>query len=111
MKKLINGDNVFKALSEIPEVKRIRELENSIDNNQKIKSLFDSYIKKQHEIVFAREHNAVPLEITATKELEEIKKKMLEIPLLDEYMDLLSTVNFMLQNVSKTIEEEINTGF
>lgn len=108
---MIKSEKLLKCLSEIPEVVRISEIEKIIDSNEDLQKLFELYLKKQHEIVFARQHDAGPVLKKAKEDYEEIKNKMFEVPLFSEYLELLESVNFMIQNISKTIEEEINKTF
>ena len=92
----------------LPEVKRIHELEGYIDNNPKINELFDKLKDIQKKMVNAREFNQMNQYKVYKDEYEKIKMELNEIPFYEEYIELLEIVDNMLVNFTSDIEYELN---
>jgi cell fate (sporulation/competence/biofilm development) regulator YmcA (YheA/YmcA/DUF963 family) len=101
-------DKIKEYFNNLPEVKRIHELEGYIDNNPKINELFDKLKDIQKKMVNAREFNQMNQYKVYKDEYEKIKMELNEIPFYEEYIELLEIVDNMLVNFTSDIEYELN---
>lgn len=91
----------------LPEVKRIRELEHYIDTNPEIQTAFAAVKAKQKQLVHAREFRQERQYEIYAKEYENLKEKLMDLPFVEEYLELLEQVNLLLKDFSLGVEEEI----
>lgn len=91
----------------LPEVKRIRELEHYIDTNLEIQTAFAAVKAKQKQLVHAREFRQERQYEIYAKEYESLKEKLMDLPFVEEYLELLEQVNLLLKDFSLGVEEEI----
>lgn len=100
--KLINYFN------SLPEVIRIKELENYIDNNQDIKNTFDNLKDIQKKLVNAKEFNQINQYNEYKKEYDKLYELLLSYPFMEEYIELLDYVNNLLINLTNELEYQID---
>lgn len=91
----------------IEEVKRIHELEGFIDKNNDIKLLFNKLKLKQKQLVNAKEYNQVNQYTLYLNEYNELYKKLIDYPFVEEYLELLDIVDKMLVSVCENIENSL----
>lgn len=91
----------------LPEIKRIKELEHYIDTNPAIQNTFSFIKAKQKQMVHAREFHQDRQYKIYLEEYTALKKKLMDLPFVEEYFELLEEVNLLLQNFSVGVEEEI----
>jgi len=91
-----------------PEVKRIHELEHYIDTNLDIKNKLIEIKNKQKQMVNAKECNLVNQYNTYESEYKALKEELLDMPFVEEYLELLEIVDDSLNTFSNEIEEELN---
>ena len=84
--------------NDLPEVKRIHELEHYIDNNKDIKKKFSEVKAMQKKLVNAKEFNQVNQYKAYEEEYTKLKSELLDMPFVEEYLELLES-------------GEINDGF
>lgn len=98
-------DLIIDYFNSLPEVKRIHELEPYIDNNLEIKNQFDDLKKKQRLMVLKKEKN-----LDYQKELNDYnlaKEKLLDMPFVEEYLELIDYIHNLLDDLTNGIEDEI----
>ena len=88
----------------LEEVKRIHELEGFIDKNSDIKLLFNKLKLKQKQLVNAKEYNQINQYNLYLNEYNELYKKLIDYPFVEEYLELLDIIDKMLVSVCKNIE-------
>ncbi len=91
-----------------PEVKRIKELEAFIDNNDDINSLFIRLKEIQKQMVHAREYNQPNQYNIYKDEYNSVYNELLDMPFMEEYLELLEIVDGRLSSFTYTVEKEIN---
>ena len=92
----------------IPEVIRLKELKNYIESNEKIINKFDEIKNVQKQIVNAKEFNQINQLKVYEDEYKRLNQELLDIPFVEEYLELMDYVNNMLKNFSETLEYELN---
>ncbi|MGM9970976.1 MAG: YlbF family regulator [Anaeroplasmataceae bacterium] len=101
-------DNLIKSINDLPNIKRLHELEGIIDSNPLIQEKFNRLKEIQKKKVNSDYYNKVNASKEYNKELLEIKKELADIPFLGEYIDLLEEAYYMLKNISLIMTDEIN---
>lgn len=91
-----------------PEVKRIKELEAFIDNNDDINTLFIRLKEIQKQMVHAREYNQPNQYNIYKDEYNSVYNELLDMPFMEEYLELLEIVDGRLSSFTYTVEKEIN---
>ncbi len=92
----------------LPEVKRIQELEHYIDSNALIQATLHELKEKQKQLINAKEFRQINQYQVYTKEYDEIKKQLLDLPFVEEYLELLEIVDNELKTFSLELEYSIN---
>jgi len=101
--------DLIKSINELPNVKRLKELEAIIDSNPDINTKFDDLKLIQQNLVNARYYKVSDKITEYSSKLEAIKQEINNIPFLDEYLELLEEAYLMLNNISKIISNEISS--
>ena len=94
--------------NDLPEVKRIHELENYIDNNKDIKKKFSEVKAIQKKLVNAKEFNQVNQYKAYEEEYTKLKSELLDMPFVEEYLELLDLVDQMLISLTDSIEYKLD---
>ncbi len=100
--------DIKKEFLSLPEVIRIKELENYIDNNKAINSKLDQLKEKQKQMVNAKEFNQYNQYNMYLKEYNDLKSELLDLPFVEEYLELLEIVNNKLVDITSEIEYKLN---
>lgn len=95
---------------ELPEVKRIRELEKYLNNNLALAQKKEDLKLAQKKMVNAREYNQHKQYILYKEEYDKIYSEILDFPFVEEYLELLEEINHILLQFTGAIEDKIN-GF
>ena len=101
-------DKLIEYFNSLEEVKRIKELEGYIDNNKDIKNKFNELKDLQKKLVNAKEYNQINQYNVYLKDYNNLKKELLDLPFVEEYLELLDYVNNMLNYLTKSIELDID---
>lgn len=101
-------DKLIEYFNNLEEVKRIKELEGYIDNNKDIKNKFNELKDLQKKLVNAKEYNQINQYNVYLKEYNNLKNELLDLPFVEEYLELLDYVNNMLNYLTKSIEMDID---
>ena len=100
-------DEIISNFSSLDEVKRIKELEPLIDNNEEVKQKLDELLSIQKELINSRYYK-----LSTREELEnkynQKKNEIIELPFLDEYLELLDFMDERLINFKSIVEKSIN---
>lgn len=99
---------IIEYFNGLEEVKRIKELENYIDNNDLINSFFKELKLKQKQLINAKEYNQPNQYKIYLDEYNEIKSKLFDLPFVEEYFELLEYVNSLLNQLTSEIEFKLN---
>lgn len=101
-------DNIKEYFNSLPEVKRIKELESYIDSNSEINNTFNAIKEIQKKMVNAKEFNQINQYKLYLDEYNLLKDKLMDLPFVEEYLELLEIVNSKLVLLTQTIEQEMN---
>ena len=101
-------DNIKEYFNSLSEVKRIKELESYIDSNREINNTFNAIKEIQKKMVNAKEFNQYNQYKLYLDEYNLLKDKLMDLPFVEEYLELLEIVNSKLVFLTQTIEEEMN---
>jgi len=101
-------NNIKEYFQSLPEVIRIKELEHYIDTNADIQKTFNELKDKQKQMVNAKEYNQANQYKIYFEEYQAIRAKLLDLPFVEEYLELLEIVNNMLNDLTYSIEGKIN---
>jgi len=101
-------NNIKEYFQSLPEVIRIKELEHYIDTNADIQKTFNELKDKQKQMMNAKEFNQLNQYHEYLNEYKAIKAELLDLPFVEEYLELLEVVNNMLVDLTKSIENKIN---
>lgn len=101
-------NNIKDYFQSLPEVKRIKELEHYIDTNSDIQNTFNELKDKQKQMVNAKEYDQINQYKLYCEEYNEIRARLLDLPFVEEYLELLEIVNSMLSDMTYLIENKIS---
>jgi len=99
----VSKDMIIAYFNSLPEVKRIKELEPYIDKNKKIQAQFQLVKKCQRAYVLKKE-----LKQNYDTELEIYNKEkanLLDMPFVEEYLELMDIVHQLLEDLTNSIEK------
>ena len=102
------NNKLLDYFNNIPEVKRLKELKNYIESNEKILIKFDEIKDIQKKIVNAKEFNQINQLKVYEDEYKKLNQELLDIPFVEEYLELMDLVNQMINNFIKDVEYQIN---
>ncbi|MCR5647143.1 MAG: YlbF family regulator [Acholeplasmatales bacterium] len=102
------NNKLLDYFNNIPEVIRLKELKKYIESNEKIINKFDEIKDIQKKIVNAKEFNQINQLKIYEDEYKKANEELLEIPFVEEYLELMDYVNNMLKNFSESLEYELN---
>lgn len=108
--KKIN-EELMKLLALIGEdemIQRYKELENKVQNNQKLTDLVEQIKAAQKDAVQFAHYDKPEAEKTAIKRADELTKEFDEHPLVVAYREQLMEVNDLLQHVTDMIQYRVN---
>lgn len=103
-----NIDELKDYFNNLEEVKRFKELEKYINNNKNLKALIDSYHQKQKQYVNALEFKQENQAKIYEDELAKLKNEILDIPFVDEYLELIDIINQKLEIVSSELNYKLD---
>ncbi|MCK5762296.1 MAG: YlbF family regulator [Candidatus Izimaplasma sp.] len=103
-------DNLIKEITEDIVVKRFKELEKIIDNDQLLNKDYHELLELQKIMINKREKKSKDLDL-AINNYENAKENVLKHIILTEYLDLLEEINYDLGLIQKIISQEINIDF
>jgi cell fate (sporulation/competence/biofilm development) regulator YmcA (YheA/YmcA/DUF963 family) len=92
----------------IPEVIRLKELKNYIESNEKIINKFDEIKNVQKQIVNAKEFNQINQLKVYEDEYKRLNQELLDIPFVEEYLELMNYVDQMINSFVKEVEYQID---
>lgn len=93
----------------MPEVKRIYELENFIDQNKELQKLLKHLKEVQKQMIHAKEFHQPNQYLVYKQEYDAIYNKILDFPFVEEYLELLEEMNSKLSEITNIIENRINS--
>ena len=102
------NNKLLDYFNNIPEVKRLKELKNYIESNEEILIKFDEIKDIQKKIVNAKEFNQINQLKVYEDEYKKLNQELLDIPFVEEYLELMDLVNQMINNFIKDVEYQIN---
>ena len=100
-------DKLKDYFSKLPEVKRIHELETYIDNSKIINEKFDELKSIQKLMVSSLEFNQKKQYQVYQEEYNLKKEELLDLPFVEEYLELIDIVGEKLNDLSFVIENEL----
>ena len=103
-------DRLIKEIESNSLVKRFKQLERIIDNDQLLNQDFKDLLELQKIMVKKRENRSKDFKL-AKSNYNIAKENVLKHMILSEYLDLLEEINYDLNLIQKIISEEINIDF
>jgi Predicted membrane protein len=94
-------------LADSDEVHTYREAERKIKENERIQSMIAAIKKKQKEIVGFKYFENQQMVEKIEKEIEELQDELDSIPLVQQFQQTQSDINYMLQLVVTVIRESL----
>ncbi|MDE7264321.1 MAG: YlbF family regulator [Anaeroplasmataceae bacterium] len=101
-------NKLIEAFLELPEVKRIHELEQGLLKNETIQLLNSELKQLQKQMVHAKEFHQEKQYKQYKEKYDEVYAKLLDYPFVEEYLELLEQVHRDLLAITQQIEEMIN---
>ncbi len=86
-------------------IKRFKQLEQVINNDQTLLNILKTFKDIQKQYVQESHYNKVSREVQDA--YSSMQKKLLEYPLISEYLELIEDVNNILQNITYMIENSL----
>ena len=103
-----NIDELKQYFNDLEETKRLKNLENYINNNEKIKKVFDSLLEKQKQLINAKEFNQIKQAEIYELEYNKIKEELLDMPFVEEYIELVEIINDKLDLLVSELENKLD---
>ena len=103
-----NIDGIKEYFNSLPEVKRIHELEPYIDNSKKINDTFNELKSIQRKMVEAKEYKDLDNFELLKASYEKKKDELLDLPFVEEYLELIEIVGNMLHELTSSISDLID---
>jgi len=100
---LTSKEKIIQYFNDLEEVKRLKELEPYIKSNNEINKKFDELKDIQKKMVASKEFELTNQYIIYQKEYNKTKEELLDLPFVDEYLELVDYVNQMLDNLASEI--------
>ena len=101
-------DEIIEYFNSLPEVKRIKELEPFIDSNPLINKKLKEMKKIQMHMVNAKEYHQTNQYKVYEEEYNNIKKEIIDLPFVYEYLELLDYIDTLLKNMTGDISYQID---
>ena len=98
------NNKLLDYFNNIPEVIRLKELKNYIESNEKIINKFDEIKNVQKQIVNAKEFNQINQLKVYEDEYKRLNQELLDIPFVEEYLELMNYVDQMINSFVKEVE-------
>lgn len=92
----------------IPEVIRIKEIKKYIESNENILNKFEEIKNVQKKIVNAKEFNQFNQLKVYEEEYKNLKEELLDIPFVEEYLELVDYVNSLLKSLVDEIDYNLS---
>ena len=102
------NNKLLDYFNNIPEVIRLKELKNYIESNDKIINKFDEIKNVQKQIVNAKEFNQINQLKVYEDEYKRLNQELLDIPFVEEYLELMNYVDQMINSFVKEVEYQID---
>lgn len=102
------NNKLLDYFNNIPEVIRLKELKNYIESNEKIINKFDEIKNVQKQIVNAREFNQINQLKVYEDDYKRLNQELLDIPFVEEYLELMNYVDQMIKSFVKEVEYQID---
>ncbi|HHW79587.1 MAG TPA: hypothetical protein GX742_02155 [Acholeplasmataceae bacterium] len=92
-------------------IKRYRELEEIINNNESINEKINNLKQIQKQIVHAKEYKKETYLAKLENEYATIYENITKHPIMAEYLDLQEEINNLLKDFSNIVEKGVNGDF
>ena len=100
---MTSKEKIIQYFNDLEEVKRLKELEPYIKSNNEINKKFDELKDIQKKMVASKELELTNQYLIYQKEYNKTKEELLDLPFVDEYLELVDYVNQMLDNLANEI--------
>ncbi|MDF2699570.1 MAG: hypothetical protein K0Q49_1126 [Haloplasmataceae bacterium] len=91
------------------EVIYFNQIEDKLKANQFINEKLNQFRKMQQKhVLYENKNGKVPVDVNS--KYENLQNELFEIPVFNEYLNLLNDINDVIQSVAFIIESEINSG-
>ena len=103
-----NIDKLKDYFKDLEETKRLKELENYINNNEKIKKAFEALLEKQKQLINAKEFKQEKQAKIYEDEYNKLKEELYDMPFVEEYIELVEILNSKLEIVTSELENKLD---
>ncbi len=103
-----NIDKLKDYFNDLEETKRLKELENYINNNEKIKKAFEALLEKQKQLINAKEFKQEKQAKIYEDEYNKLKEELYDMPFVEEYIELVEILNSKLEIVTSELENKLD---
>ena len=103
-----NIDKLKDYFNDLEENKRLKELENYINNNEKIKKAFEALLEKQKQLINAKEFKQEKQAKIYEDEYNKLKEEFYDMPFVEEYIELVEILNSKLEIVTSELENKLD---
>lgn len=104
---LLKADELAAQISDIEEVERFKQVEERLNNNQKIKKLINQMKALQKQAVNFQAYGKTEALKKVEKEIDLIQEEIDAIPIVQEFRESQVMINDILQVVTETIKDEV----
>ncbi|WP_112180916.1 MULTISPECIES: RicAFT regulatory complex protein RicA family protein [Paraliobacillus] len=101
------ADELAAQIANIEEVDRFKQVEERLNNNQKIKKLINQMKALQKQAVNFQAYGKTEALKKVEKEIDLLQEEIDEIPIVQEFRESQVMINDILQVVTETITDEV----
>lgn len=102
------NSKLIEEFSKLPEVIRLKELDEYISNNTSISNKFSEAKLLQKKMVNSKEFNQPNQYKEYKMEYDKILEELYDMPFVEEYLELVDTINEEIKNCFGLVEGIIN---
>ncbi|MRG85321.1 RicAFT regulatory complex protein RicA family protein [Salinibacillus xinjiangensis] len=101
------ANKLANMLANIEEIDRFKQIEEKLNNNERVQSLIRRIKAMQKQAVNLQHYGKKEAQEKAEKELDRMQAELDEIPIVAEFKEIQVTINDILQMISGTIAREV----
>ena len=102
-----NLDEIISYINDLPEIKRLHELDSFIDKNERIKNKINDINDIKKKMVNSKEFNQINQYKEYKEEYEKLLSELNDMPFIEEYLELVDYANNLLFEIKDRIEAKI----
>lgn len=107
---LSEANALAKQIQELEDVSRYKEIEQRLNQSEKLKNLINNIKALQKQAVNFQAYGKTEALKKVDLEIDEKQAEIDAIPIVEEFKDSQVVINDLLQRVTKTISDEVETS-